>query len=346
MMHASLDDWGSDWKMHSLIIIRDIHSKTLFFQCTLQILQKSEVGRGLWPSEAGAGALQPGARPGGEAQPGQEEARHGDQAQEPRPQLLQVSTQISDWEAMTDVFQRIGSATIPGTADHKTCKQCLIIGRRDNFFTKVSHILFAIYWRSLTPRLPSGEWAGGAGPWWTRCADQTGRGPGRPSGDPGHVTCHVSHNPNITLQTGHQRQWDGASLLRNTPSCHGQQTSLCDSPRMRAPEKNDFVVMQISFIKYLSSLPQCSRQPLPFRMHQITHCFSRSPTWQALRRRNQSEGAWAADRAQSSVSSRSGIVICWAQRTLWGLKQSELKKKTAQELYFGNGCMWGQVFGV
>ena len=133
--------------MHSLIIITDIdiHTKSLFFLSTLQILQKSQGGRGLWPGEAGAGALQPGARPGGEAQPGQEEARHGDQAQEPRPQLLQVSTQISDREAMTDVFQRIGSATISGTADHKTCKQCLIIGRRDNFFTKVSHILFAIY---------------------------------------------------------------------------------------------------------------------------------------------------------------------------------------------------------
>ena len=69
----------------------------LFFEvCTLQILQKSEVGRGLWPGEAGAGALQPGARPGGAAQLGQEEARHGDQAQEPGPQLLQVSRQTSD----------------------------------------------------------------------------------------------------------------------------------------------------------------------------------------------------------------------------------------------------------
>ena len=65
-----------------------------------------------------------------------------------------------------------------------------------------------------------------------------------------------------------------------------------------------------SFI-FITLVSQCSRQPLPFRMHQITHCFSRSPTWQALRRRNQSEGAWAADRAQSSVSSRSEIVIRW-----------------------------------
>ena len=86
--------------VHNENLFRDISSiqfhispspASYFLVCILQILQKGKDGRGLWACEAGAGAVQPGARPGGAAQPGQQEARAGDQAQEHGPQLLQVS---------------------------------------------------------------------------------------------------------------------------------------------------------------------------------------------------------------------------------------------------------------
>ena len=166
-----------------------------FWKILLQILQKSQGSWGLWPREAGAGAVQPGARPGGAAQPGHQAARGGDQAPGPGPQLLQVSSHTPatrQWRMF--VFQRIGSATIPGTADHKTCTfsshywSPKTIGKNKN--------RFAIYLRSLTPRLPSGAWAAGAGRWWTPGADQAGRSTGRPWGDPGDVTSSpvIQHN--------------------------------------------------------------------------------------------------------------------------------------------------------
>ena len=75
----------------------------------------------------GAGAVQPGEGPRGEAQPRHQEVGDRPQAQEHRPQLLQVgarATQMSPHRKfqhpITRCFQGTSSAAVPGPADHKT----------------------------------------------------------------------------------------------------------------------------------------------------------------------------------------------------------------------------------
>ena len=110
---------------------------SLKFVNTWQVLQKGQGGRGLWASEAGAGAVQSGARPGGAAQPGQQEARAGDQAQEHGPQLLQVSSQYNHQKLFEKQWRMYFRELVPprflGLQTTKHVWPGLIIGRRDKF---------------------------------------------------------------------------------------------------------------------------------------------------------------------------------------------------------------------